>query len=202
MTKQELIDKYRYKNVEHDDWYEGTFEDFKEDMIAKFIFVRNIRFSGFCSQGDGASFTGHITCVPSFLARHKLTGKYPVLHRLLAKGGELSLLITRSSGHYCHENMVKAEIAMCSGFRSILPHGDPLRDTVVEMWDSKLEIEYSWLESDATEIIRRYCRDLYKKLEKEHDYLTSDEAVLETIEINDYIEEAFDETSVCSAEKP
>jgi len=52
---------------------------------------------------------------------------------------------------------------------------------------------YKWLESFAYDfegfIVDKYedlCRDLYRSLEKEYDYLTSEGAILESLEANEY----------------
>ncbi len=57
----ELIEKHRDINVDHD-WWDCTYDHFMEDMKQVGITVKDMRFSGFWSQGDGASFTGYSVC--------------------------------------------------------------------------------------------------------------------------------------------
>jgi hypothetical protein len=64
---------------------------------------------------------------------------------------------------------------------------------VVEAWQRELDIEMADFEKDVTEQWRSYMDDLYRNLEKEYDYLTSDEAVWDTIEANELIEDVEEE---------
>jgi hypothetical protein len=48
-----------------------------------------------------------------------------------------------------------------------------------------LDDEWRDLEDDVNNICRGYMQDLYRKLRDEHEHLTSDEAVWETIEANE-----------------
>jgi hypothetical protein len=70
-------------------------------------------------------------------------------------------------------------------------------ETIVEQWQRQLETEVDEFEKDVIEQWRAYMGDLYRRLEDEYDYLTSDEAVWETIEANewDQDEEDYDEAA-------
>jgi hypothetical protein len=117
-----VLDKYRYVNTEHHEWWGCVYEDWKQRLEELGFFNIHIYFSGFASQGDGACFA----------ARHN--------------GGKIT-----TSGRYCHENTMRCD------------------------------------ESDQLlEFAKALACDIYKDLEKEYDYQTSDEAVSETIEINQY----------------
>jgi hypothetical protein len=186
MTKEELIEQYRDFNVEHIEWWDCTYDHFKEDMSDKHIRVDDICFSGFCCQGDGASFTGLINNL-EFLKAHDLVERYPYIMRLVEYGGDFTLRIERISAVYAHENTVAVELSFTDMFYNVLPCGpdDTLRAEVVAQWDALLDEEYTRLADDVTSIIRDYCRDLYRRLNDEYDYLTSDEAVWEAIVAND-----------------
>ncbi len=179
----DLIEKHRDINTDYD-WWDCTYDHFAEDMRIKHIEVDKMLFSGFWSQGDGASFTGHITNSKAFMETHDLTETYPWVTKLLAAGGDFDLRIERTSHHYVHENTVSAYIASADMFCNLLD-SDEFRDLITTQWDKNLDKEYDQLESHVTEIIRDYCVDLYHRLEKEYDYLTSDEAVWDAIVAND-----------------
>ena len=158
-------------------------------MEAKHIEVKDMNFSGFWSQGDGASFTGHVVDNKAFLQAHDISeDDYPAIHRLLAYDGGFSIDITRNSSRYVHENTVSAEIVAADGFVHILP-SDDFRDHIISQWDEELMLEYDRLQKEVTGIIRDYCRQLYKSLEDEYDYLTSDEVVWEAIVANELDQE-------------
>jgi len=179
-----LIKKYRDINV-FDYWWDWTYDDFKARMADLHIEVDDIRFSGFWSQGDGASFTGYIKNNKAFFAAHGLTETYPWITKLMGMGGDYTLSIERTSHHYVHENTVGVDLSYTSLFSHHIEQRDDLRSVIAERWDQHLDEEYASLAGVVAEIIRGYCHELYKQLEEEYNYLTSDEAVWETIEINE-----------------
>jgi hypothetical protein len=196
--KQALIEQYRDCNVDCYDWWEGTYDTFREDMSAAGIYVSDIRFSGFWSQGDGASFTGRIDDIGLFLKHHKLEKDYPWITKLVSLGGGFDLRISRTSHHYVHENTVSATLEDTDMFSNVLNVGDDgLREHIVAHWDTLLDSEYTSIETDVTAIIRDYCQDLYRMLEEEHEHLTSDESVWEAIESNEWDRE--EEEELCPA---
>jgi len=56
---------------------------------------------------------------------------------------------------------------------------------VVRALDGALGFELLAFEEDTIEIFKNYMRELYKRLEKEYEDLTSDESVAEAILAND-----------------
>ena len=181
----ELIEKYRDINVDHD-WWDCVYDMFQEDMAQAGIEVRDTCFSGFWSQGDGASFTGYIKDNKLFFEHHKLTETYPYITKLMAMGGDFTLTIERTGHHYVHENTVSVDLSFTDMFYTIVPRDDGgLRDAIAEQWDNLLDAEYLALIDTVQDIVRDYCRDLYDRLETEYDHLTSDEAVWEAVVANE-----------------
>lgn len=192
MTKDELIDKHRHWNVEHIDWWDSTYDMFKEDMQAKGIEVDRMYFSGFWSQGDGACFEGSVTDWDLFIDSHFRPDQYPMVRKLLACGGDVKLSV-QHSGHYYHEN--------CTTFDSdydlleyVMDRPSELHEQVVEAWQALLDAEMEDFRKDAIEIFKDHMRQLYKNLEAEYDYLTSDEVVWESLEANDMTAEVEETT--------
>jgi hypothetical protein len=182
-----LIKKYHDINVEHVDWWDCTYDDFKARMADKHIGADDIRFSGFWSQGDGASFTGYILDNKAFFEAHDLSKEYPWITKLMGMGGDFTLKIERTSHHYAHEYTIGVDLIFTTMFSQMIEYHqrDDLRSVIAERWDQHLDEEYASLTGVVAEIIRGYCRELYKQLEEEYNYLTSDEAVWESIEINE-----------------
>lgn len=191
--KAQLTEKYRDINVEHIDWWDWTYDDFKTQMAAKGIEVDDICFSGFWSQGDGASFTGWVKDNTLFLKAHELTETYPWITKLLEMGGDFTLKIERTNSRYAHENTVGVDLIFTSLFSHHIESRDDLRSAIADRWDQHLDAEYATICAVVSEIVRGYCRDLYQQLEEEYDYLTSDEAVWEAIESNELFETDEDE---------
>lgn len=201
-AQQNALDGSRDINVDYDGWEDGVTEGFKEDMREIGIDDIEISFSGFYSQGDGASFTSedidtrrlfNAIGIKSDDALNMETddersrGENKEFYDLLdtmedigqvernrIKPEEIRVTIERTDSRYVHFNTVRAN---------------------VEIWDEPdgWEEPYGFtekLEDKVTEYIRGLCKDLYRSLEKEHDHLTSDDAVKETLIDNDY---EFDE---------
>lgn len=178
----ELIEQYRDINTGYD-WWDCVYDAFREDMEKVGIEVEDMRFSGFWSQGNGASFTGYIREKP-FFTHHNLGESYPWMAKLMALGGSFDLRIVRTGHHYVHENTVSVELSHTDMFRNVLPDDD-VRAEIIRQWDYLLDGEYEGICQTVTDIIRDYCRDLYGQLQDEYEYLTSDEAVWEAIVAND-----------------
>ena len=177
--KDELIDKHWGINVDHD-WWECTYEDFKIEMQTKGITVSDMNFTGFYSQGDGASFTGRIGMI-AFLKVHELEQRF-MAATFFAGQGELYVDISRGSSRYYHEHSVNIDIQedMYNNYED-----DSTRYQVYETMQDVLETEWKDLEEEVTDICRGYMQDLYSKLREEYEYLTSREVIWETIVANE-----------------
>mgnify|MGYP000384988725 CR=1 FL=1 len=188
-AKEKARDWYREGNLDYD-WYEYCFEWFGQIskcvgvtlddhpvklMNGKTGYEPAIYFSGFSSQGDGASFKGRYAYQKGW--KKKLAGE-TTDQELFNIGETLAsiqkkhnyLLVCRidrsGSNHYCHE------------------HTMGVND--IERSDGKEIKDTTGLEEDLTECFRDMARWLYLTLEKEYDYLNSDEAVDESIVSNGY----------------
>jgi hypothetical protein len=176
---KELIEKYRDINTDHD-WWDSTYEYWTEKLIEKGIEPDDFAFSGFWSQGDGASFCGLINIV-QFLKAHDLEAEYPAA-TFFAPTGEISGKLHRSSHHYSHENTV--QLTVYDDITNVFDEDD-IRCDVYEAMANEFNYSALEFEEKVLEICRGYMRELYRDLEKEYEYLSSDEAVWETIEAND-----------------
>jgi hypothetical protein len=156
-AQEKALETLRNINVDYEDWHEPYIEDFREDMAKLGYIVDKVYYSGFWSQGDGASFTGSVD-VREWLKIKKLKSKY---RKLLNADLYLKFNITQS-GHYCHEMTMRIENA-----------GDD-DDTLYELEDLVLD--------EA----REKARHLYKVLDDAYSESCSDAMVIETIEANAY----------------
>ena len=192
--RERLIERHRYINVELDDWHQSVYEGFKEDMREVGIDVRRMYFTGFWSQGDGACFEGAFGNLRAYLDHHH-KDQYPMIRKLLEHDGYV-YIECRHSGHYYHENCTQFSTDHDTFYR-LVECPTEFHEQIVDQWDKQLEYEIDDFERDVTEQWRSYMQDLYRKLEEEYDYLTSDEAVWEAIEANelDEDEEEYDEVA-------
>lgn len=157
------VEKLYDLNVDHD-WWEFLYDDWKERLEKLGYENVDIMFSGFGSQGDGASFTANIN-VDQYLKKKKLKAKYKRLGI-----DDIHALVYRESSSYVHENTIDAEVIYDGDYRD-----DPKADKLIE--DLEEQIRYE---------ARKLSKDIYKSLGDEHDYLTSPEVVAESIRTNDY----------------
>lgn len=156
------------------EWYTFTIEDKEAALEAQGVDNIDIQFSGFWSQGDGASITFNINDLKKFMKHHKISNKFKLVYN---NEDVIVANVTRASyPHYVHENMVRGDVSI---------HGY-IDDDMTSEKINKLEEQVNAFEEWLTEYIRDESQELYKALEAEYSYLTSEEGIKETIEVNQY----------------
>lgn len=178
---------YRESGFDYD-WYDTVYEDFQQiaEILGIDLKTRTVRlmgggsrqkpcifFSGFWSQGDGASFEGNYSyrknASASILAYAPqdttLHGIADALQSVQRRNFYQLRAEATHRGHYYHEHCMAISVT---------------RDSPT----------YQDMSADAEDVITEALRDLarwlYRQLEREYEYLTSDEAVDESIVANDY----------------
>lgn len=209
--KKEAIDHYRDDGIDDPEWYSPIIEGFKEDMDAIGVETDDVSFTGFYSQGDGASFTGKVSDIDKFFELATVTiggvtyfiGDAPNLPFRISwvndikeeigeindpfDAGSYNINFNRTSHRYVHENTCETDVDID--------------------WDEDMLSENSWFfyvsrfgETDGaglnfntqvffealSEVIEQWrvstCKKLYRDLEKYWDELQSDESVKDFIE--------------------
>jgi hypothetical protein len=192
--REQLLELHRDTNVEHD-WWDSTIEDFKEHVAPLAgLDVDDVHFSGFWSQGDGAWFAGHVADWYIVLRDLGLLLKahdYVPFH-----GGDWSFKSIISHRHY-----MSFDSDMQVDVNPYDEDEDPLRYEVWEMRNMS-QAEADDIESMVCKLFEGLASELYKNLENEYDYLTSDEVIvgwmldnLRDDELKDPEEEEDDEIS-------
>jgi hypothetical protein len=155
----------------------------------------DIWFSGFWSQGDGCCFSGQLRIADMGDAVKKLethVGK---------SEGALFNLAFRAQEIYNSVVIFQAKHRLLGTELGDLPHGgEELSATITiegnDRYYSTQTTENRFgetIEDDMNELVSDFADWIYRQLEAEHDYLTSDEAIKEMIDANDYL---FDEDGV------
>lgn len=175
-SKQRALEFFQETACDYDWWYECIFEDCKEIFKilgitsekrvelknGSFRYEPDIQFTGFYSQGDGASFTGTYSYQKASCANIRAYAPYDKeLHQIADALAavqrkhfyKIVAEIYRMNSHYSHEHSVHIEANVPDTVE------EPLRDLM---------------------------RWIYKRLQAEYEYQTSEEAALETIEANSY----------------
>ena len=186
------------------EWWDCTYANAKEDGKEKGFDIDDIRFSGFWSQGDGASWTGTVH-LKHFLEHHLKEDnpdhhRYFVLQALLDEGWvEKYVTIERRGFHYVHADMMREGGVSLSALEDLdedseerLQHDGPLqRANVYQLHvgidtDALVDDLLEWVIEEA----REFADKIYKDLEQEYEDLTSEESLLSAAYANGW---RFDE---------
>ena len=172
----------------HDDWWDAVYDDFEQ--VCEILCIRLkttpvrlmgggtrqkpcIWFSGFWSQGDGASLEGYLSHAKGAPARirdyapqdatlHSIADRLQAIQRrnFYQLAAEISHRV-----RYCHEYTMSVDVT---------------RDSPT--WQPPTEDA----EETVLEAVRDLARWLYRQLQDEYDHLTSDEALEDGIIANEY----------------
>lgn len=186
---EKMLDKYRDWNVEGSDWAEGVIEAFKERMIADGVDVDEVYWTGFAGQGIGACFEGSLDNPVEFFDRH-LHDQFPIVRKMLKENSDAVSWSCEHKGRYYHENSIHVSFDMLSPSEVFSYTGDMVNDAMLDRMDTVVDGYGDAVEEAITETMQGFMQELYSEIEKEFDYLTSDEAITESLEAND-IEEEF-----------
>ena len=178
-----------------DDWYKCVYKRFKEEGYAKGFNIDEIQFSGFYSQGDGASWTGYVHLMPfieHFVTHeHPEFSRYTVLLELLRNNWvETSMGVQRRSFYYNHSGTMSYEGIRCYASLGedngdVLEHGILQGASVYEL-DQAIDTErlVCELEEFAISRAKEYADEIYDALREEYEGYTSEETFKELIYIN------------------
>ena len=177
-AKKTALAKMADINVDYPEWYENYFDDYRTIGKIIGIDIEEIYFSGFSSQGDGACFDGHYEYAKNSVKKIKAYGPtdkklHFIAENLFTLQKENRWRIganIRHSGHYYH--------AFCTDIDVSLRDKDGYFN---DYDDCSKEI------TEQTKILLRdFMNWIYRSLEKEYEYLTSEKSIIESIEANDY----------------
>lgn len=157
--KAKALDKYRDWNVEHgDNWFEFIIEDRTKILELLGFSNVNIEFSGFSSQGDGACFTGQFDMPKTTQELNKRIG-----------------LVKEYAPQF---NLYNFDMLQLAG-----PD-----DIIIEIYKTGRYSNSCYVSCDDEQLkdfVKDFCNQMYKDLESEYNYLTSDEIVAESLIANE-----------------
>ena len=196
-----------------DDWWEYIFELWKKALDQIGFENAAIAFSGFWSQGDGASFTASVNVaeLANFMATdHEATDVIPAssdpggedfrgwiveqigglnsnhrYRKLALAANFIDAQVNRISHRYSHENT-------CS-FQADLQDTGSVGGRPAYAWASnmpRLRALFEEWRLHCEALRKELCQAIYRGLEQEYEQLTSDVSLIECSEANDY---RFDE---------
>lgn len=172
------IEKNRYINVDFD-WWVYTYDDFKEICSRIGIDVERINFTGFWSQGDGACFIGSyrykkggVKALSEYIDNKELLEIAQRLQTLQKSCFYRYAANIEQHGRYCHEYTMYTN------------------SEILDYYEYK---GFEELDMSFLGCFRSLAKWLYKRLEKEYYFLTSDSDVFETLQANKYTFNEFGE---------
>jgi hypothetical protein len=197
--KAKGTEKVRYKliqwNTGYDILHDNVFEGLWKEALNQIGFINpKLNFSGFGSQGDGASFTCEwIECKK--LIEFFTTDIQPSKTIQLSKSNqheedfypwiveqigsqfdpdfsgidfEINGKVKRNNSLYVHENSCEVEL-----------------EYIDELTESQLQL-FDQFETSVNELRIQLCKAIYHSLEEENDALSTDESLIDLDEANEY----------------
>jgi hypothetical protein len=182
---EEIKNRDSFYNREIDlDWLVEAEQD---ELEAEFGLANvEISFSGFSSQGDGASFVGQVEDIPKFIRAIGIDDD--ILDKAMnALVDVYDMYIVRTDSRYFHENTVRFDIEETDDTELILMSPFGVGDITIDLNDLLGDIG---LEAKASAWVKAKSKEIYRELEKVYEDEFSDEAVVEWA---DYMGIEFDE---------
>ena len=174
-AKEHARERYRANAFDYD-WWEYVYDDTKSAAELLGISINNIQFSGFWSQGDGASFTGDYRYAKGAFKRIKAWApEDKELHRIA--GGLQSI-----QKRYFYS--LRASITNGAG-SNYYSHSGTMH---IEAWDARRSgyTDVGNAEGELADLMRSFADWIYQQLREEYEFLTSDEQIDEAICANEY----------------
>lgn len=183
----ELIERWRFMNVDDSYWCEHIEERFRWKMARIGVEVERIHYSLNSGQGDGAGFIGGVNDIGRFLTFAFGRGSYPIW-RAANKEYLVDIQINQGFENRLSRTTRVAVHIEARHFQDEFSSDDPLMRAMHATWDAVLEQEHPELVARCQAYLQKYADKLYRELRDEYDYQTSDEVVRESIIANGILE--------------
>ena len=174
-AQQKAVDQYRESDYLDYGWHESDKEDFHS--ILELIGFYNIKseYSGFCSQGDGASFTADYSYKKGCL---KAIKEYAPLDKELHNIVEGIIYHQKDNGYLLTCNIYK--------HNHFYSHSNTMSFDWCKNGDSYFDWKNIHVEDELEQLFKDLADWYYSNLENEYEYLNSDECIKELLISNDY----------------
>jgi len=198
-SKQEHIRNKYIESIDYE-WWEGIYELAKEEGYALGFVIDKMYFSGFYSQGDGASWIGQVDIVQWLRSHCNDSIGLEAWAQLIKEDFAEKHITVKQSGHYSHENTMSFgywENMLEDSCDTEDEHATLKHDSIFQhyhyrdllsliMHDENMPYKSTAdIEEEIAQSSREYAQDIYKKLEEEWDWHCSEEVMLEHFDYND-----------------
>lgn len=171
------------------EWWDHIYDQAKEEATPLGFSIHHIYFTGFYSQGDGASWTGYVDMVRWLEKNKPNDANAHIMLALMEEGWIEKQMVISTSGRYQHSNtMQRGELY------SVAPDADAvfIKGMFAGLSVANLieALPCGYLDDIADEALheaRRYADDIFYKLRHEYDHLCSPEVIEELCDANEYL---------------
>lgn len=205
-----LVAAHQYDLVDYPEWCDYVLDGFVEDMekLGATINPDDIRFTGFYSQGDGATWTGWVD-VNRLINSNQITldpDRLPYTCKLLtamrSRGVSFTyaakVVIYNTARYNNYRAMAIDSFPLCDSFSYYNCSGhiySEAQRVQLAIADQHLDEEHEQVREMVLEWAQDMARKLYRDLEAEYYALTSDEVVREYLESNGLLGDFADEAA-------
>ena len=184
------------ENWVHDEWYDYIYEDAKEAGEVRGFEIDKIYFSGFWSQGDGASWLGEVY-LPDFITFYmpESIGRDAWLWLMQDGWVHDRVNIYQKGNHYCHEN------TMSVGNVESYEHDDMVLNVDCILKGAPIATLWNLIMADTTcaikspedleefviEKARWFAQNLYKRLEEGYEREIADDQIGDCYDANNVL---------------
>ena len=180
-AQERAMENYR-ESFDFDFHQEYLLEDIKDSC--PHIEDMDIEYTGFWSQGDGASFTGTLDTewTIEFLNNYYRNSTYPdnmALEHIVQQLRYIDISFVRTSSMYSHENTCKAMLSGEPEWSVHVHESEPLLHAFGRAIP-EFEAVIDQYRSDL-------CHDIYERLRDEYNHYTSEEAITEYFDSNNFL---------------
>ena len=179
-AQEKAIEKNRDFNIDNDFWSECVKENWEEKLEK--LGYENIRilYSGFYSQGDGACFTAGVD-VTKWIKAHKASKRYRKILQHVKNEGTASVSITHNA-HYYYSTSTSIDETLADYEET----KDEFKKAIEKASGIDLETQWEKFLIDISDEKEELGNKIYNDLQTEYEYLTSNGAIKEALEGNDY----------------
>ena len=158
-----------------DDWYEFRFDEWEDQLEDMGFEEVEISFTGFWSQGDGASFTAKSIDVEKYIRNQRLGQEYRPLLAILKQDWSIDGQVVRDKYlQYVHEYTTSVELET------------DFHDNENPQREGKVIAQMNDLGEYIQDHVVQLNLAIYYDLSKDYDYLTSRESIADAFKSNNY----------------
>jgi len=186
----ELLDRYRYSEVEDTWWSECIINQFLEDQEKANIWIDKKSITWEVGvRGGCATFVAAPYSFERYFNDHWDKEDYPWVRRLLDACGEFDVdaSLTRYSRDACPESL--SVVIDNPSLEDYIDMEDPLVEMCFDEWQREYELELERIEDEIKDHMIDLMHELHKQLEGEYEYLLSDQAVYDFLEAHELLPE-------------